>query len=278
MPVTVFSRKPKVPGTTSYHLIFRKWPRIPRRGTWWLMLFELAGVVPALVLFGLAQPNLYRTDMWQIGWDHRLNSNPARILYAYANHTPQPHIALVWTRTFTDFNVAISVLSLFMLLSKLTAYIMKVWFPVLATFINTCMVGLYIVSVYGNVGPDYTDSRYPAPAAWYFRKGCDLAKPYGHYKSCRLAQGALVPAVYLLVVYFLNLVFSIWAMLPNKENDIEEEDDEFSAPEPKESRNWEMHSMKSPINYNPQAFTPRTEAFHTLDRQLPLRSQHNRYG
>ncbi|KAF7546607.1 hypothetical protein G7Z17_g8316 [Cylindrodendrum hubeiense] len=273
MPVSVFSRKPKVPGTTSYHLIFRKWPRIPRRGTWWLMPFELAGTVTGLVLFALAQPNLYRTDMWQIGWDHRLNSNPAIVLYAYANHTPQPHVALVWSRTLTDFNVAISVLSLFMLLSKLTAYIMKVWFPVLATFINVGMVALYAVSTYGNIGPDYTDSRYPASSAWYFRKGCDMAKPNGHYSSCRLAQAVLVP-----IVYLLNLTFAIWAMLPNKVNDIvKDEDDEFTVSEPKESHNWEMQSMKSPMGYQPP-FTPRTQAFHTLDRQLPLRNQPARFG
>ncbi|KAH6990818.1 hypothetical protein BKA56DRAFT_610394 [Ilyonectria sp. MPI-CAGE-AT-0026] len=277
MPITVFSRKPKVPGTTSYHLIFRKWPRIPRRGTWWLMPFELAGTVTALVIFGLSQPNLYRTDMWQIGWDHRLNSNPAIKLFAYANHTPQPHIALVWTRTLTDFNVAISVLSLFMLLSKLTANIMRVWFPVLATFINVGMVALYAVSTYGNIGPDYIDSRYPAPSAWYLRKGCDLAKPYGHYKACKIAQAAVVPSVYLLTVYVLNLAFAMWAMWPNKENDVVDEDDEYSTTsEPKESRNWEMQSMKSPISYNQAPFTPRTQAFHTLDRQLPLRYQQTR--
>lgn len=98
----------------------------------------------------------------------------------------------------TDFNVAISVISLFFLLSKLTAFIMKVWFPILATFINLCMVILYAVSSYGQIGPDYNDSRYPAPAAWYFRYGCDLAKPWGRYRSCRIAQGSLVVTLYML--------------------------------------------------------------------------------
>lgn len=85
----------------NYRVLFRKWPRVSRKGTWWLMPLELIGIVPALVIFGISQPNLYRTDMWQIGWDHDppLNSNPARILYAYANYQPQPKIALIWTRT-----------------------------------------------------------------------------------------------------------------------------------------------------------------------------------
>ncbi|KAK7430286.1 hypothetical protein QQZ08_003261 [Neonectria magnoliae] len=280
MPVTFFTRKPKQSDTTSYRLIWRKWPRISRRATWWLMPLELAGIVPALVLYGLAQPNLYRTDMWRIGWEHQLNSNPAIILYAYANHRPLPHVAFIWTRTLTDYNVAISVLSLFMLLSKLTAFIMKVWFPILATFINLSMVVLYAVSCYGQIGPDYVDERYPAPAAWYFRKGCDLAKPYGMYNSCRLAQGALVPALYLLVIYALNLGFAIYAMMPNKANDVvdEEEDEASATSEPKESRNWEMQSMKSPMSFHHPPYTPRTQAFNTLDRQLPLRNQQGRFA
>jgi hypothetical protein len=63
------------------------------------MLPELAGTVAALVIFAISQPNLWRSELWQIGWDHRLNSNPAIILYAYANYKPLPHVALVWTRT-----------------------------------------------------------------------------------------------------------------------------------------------------------------------------------
>ncbi len=98
----------------------------------------------------------------------------------------------------TDFNVAISVVSLFFLLSKLIAFIMNLWLPLIATFINTALVALYAVSVYGQVGPDHADSRHPAPAAWYFRYGCGMAKPYGAYKSCLIAQGSLAATLYML--------------------------------------------------------------------------------
>ena len=37
---------------------------------WILMLLELVGLIPVLVLFGIAQPDLYRTKMWQIGFDN----------------------------------------------------------------------------------------------------------------------------------------------------------------------------------------------------------------
>lgn len=60
---------------------------------------ELAGLVPLLVIFGIAQPDLYRSKMWQIGYDNGLNSNPNMILYAYANHRPLPTVPLIWSKT-----------------------------------------------------------------------------------------------------------------------------------------------------------------------------------
>ncbi|SPJ83942.1 uncharacterized protein FTOL_10458 [Fusarium torulosum] len=265
-----------------YTVFFRKWPRLARKATWWLMPLELIGVVSALVIFGISQPDLYRTDMWQIGWQHDppLNSNPAMILYAYANHRPLPKVALVWTRTFTDFNVAISVISLFFLLAKLTAFIMRCWYPIFATFINVSLVALYTVCVYGTIGPDYADPRYPAPVAWYYRIGCDIAKPYGKYKSCMIAKYSLVIGVYMVALYLCNLGCCIYAMLPNKINDISDEDEEeegSTTSEPKERGVWEMHNMKTP-SIRSMPYTPRTQAFHTLDRQLPLRSQQQRFG
>ena len=63
------------------------------------MGFELAALVPLLVIFGLAQPDLYRTTFWQIGFDNKLNSDPNMILYAYANFRPLPTVPLVWSST-----------------------------------------------------------------------------------------------------------------------------------------------------------------------------------
>ncbi|KAI5467337.1 hypothetical protein BGZ63DRAFT_345364 [Mariannaea sp. PMI_226] len=279
MPFSFFQRRPSRDSPQTYRLFFRKWPKISRKATWWLMPFELAGTVSALVIFGISQPDLWRSEMWQIGWDHRLNSNPAIVLYAYSNHVPQPHLALIWTRTFTNFNVAIAVLSLFMMMAKLTAFIMKVWYPIVGTFISLGMTALYTTSVYGLIGPDMVDKRYPAHVAWYWRKGCGLAKPYGSYGHCRIAQGSLVVAVYLMVVYAVNLGFAAYGLLPNKTNDeLSDDEEEYSdRSEPKDTQRWEMGSMRSPV-FQQTPYTPRTQAFHTLDRQLPLRSQQTRYS
>lgn len=63
------------------------------------MVTELAGLVPILIIFGLAQPDLYRTALWKIGFENKLNSNPNMAIYAYANHETPPTIAFIWTKT-----------------------------------------------------------------------------------------------------------------------------------------------------------------------------------
>ena len=53
-----------------------------------LFALELPLSIAALALFGIAQPDLYRTRFWQEGSDHGWNSNPNQIVYAYANYKP----------------------------------------------------------------------------------------------------------------------------------------------------------------------------------------------
>ena len=85
-----------------------------------------------------------------------------------------------------------------MLLAKLIAFIMKVYYPAIGVFASFAMTTLYATSVYGQAGPDYADSRYPSAVAWYLRKSCDLAKPWHGYKSCQLAKGTFAVTVYML--------------------------------------------------------------------------------
>ena len=80
----------------AYHVLHRKWKS--RKAFWCLLLAELAGTVPLLVLFGIAQPDMYRTTLWRIGHAHGFNSNPLMILYAYANHRPLPTVPFVWSQ------------------------------------------------------------------------------------------------------------------------------------------------------------------------------------
>ena len=89
-------------------------------------------------------------------------------------------------------------MSLFVLLAKMIATVMKVFYPIFGTVVGVVLTALYAVSVYGQAGPDYADARYPSPSAWYIRLGCDVAAPYGAVKSCQLAKGTFAATVYLM--------------------------------------------------------------------------------
>jgi len=253
-----------------YRLIHRPW-RV-RKPFYISMVFELAGLVPLLVLFGIAQPDMYRTRMWQVGFDNGFNSNPNMILYAYANHRPLPAVPFVWSQTITNFNVAISVISLFLLLAKMILTIMHVFYPIMGTFVAISMTALYATSVYGQAGPDYADARYPSPVAWYISKSCDYARRNNAYQSCMFAKGTFAVTCYMLFIYVVNVGFAIYSMWPNKNIEFFDDDDEDgkSSSPTHDDKQWEMQ----PQTPRSTPFTPRTQAFNTLDRKLPLRSQY----
>ncbi|KXX82222.1 hypothetical protein MMYC01_201784 [Madurella mycetomatis] len=253
----------------TYRVLRRPWRA--KKPLYWGMVPELAGIIPLLVLFALQQPDAYRTLFWRIGHDLGLNSSPTMILYAYANHRELPPIPFVWSQTLTDFNVAISVASIFVLLAKMIATIMQVFYPIFGTVIGVILTALYAVSVYGQAGPDYADSRYPSPSAWYIRLSCDVARPYGAVKSCQMAKGTFAATVFLLSVYFFQLCFAIWAMIPNKELDMMEDSDDEDDYGSARSRDKAIDLQPTPTAQQ-VPFTPRTQAFHALERKLPLRT------
>lgn len=253
-----------------------KWPRVLIA----LMVIELAGTIPALALFGIASPDLYRTKMWQIGSDNGFNSSPLQILYAYANYRPLPKTPFVWSQSLTDFNVAVSVLSMFILLVKCSMFILHIWYPILGTVSNLAIVVLWTVSMYGQMGPDHSDPKYPSNVAWYIRKSCSYARPSGAYGYCMQAKGAYAVTVVMLVVFLGNFLLGVYSLIPTAAqraaNRIAIDDMQTKhsplSPDSTSDKEWEMKRMNFPAT--PVApYTPRTLAFNTLDRQLPLRAQ-----
>lgn len=91
-------------------------------------------------------------------------------------------------------------LSLFVLLAKLIAFIMKLWYPIVGVLFSTGMSVVYAVSVYGQMGPDYYDPLRPSPMAWYIRMGCWPAQGFSNnaVRSCQLAKGTFAMTVYML--------------------------------------------------------------------------------
>lgn len=186
-----------------------KWPKVLIA----LMVFELAGTVAALAMFGIADPDLFRTRLWQVGSDNGFNSSPLQILYAYANYRPLPKTPFVWSQTYvayssvvmarnadiwnrlTSFNVAISVLSTFILLVKVVMFTLHVWYPVLGTVVNAVITALWCVSIYGQAGPDHSDPEHPSNVAWYITKSCSYAVADGDHHYCLMAKGTFAVTV-----------------------------------------------------------------------------------
>ncbi|KAI6352640.1 hypothetical protein MCOR25_009353 [Pyricularia grisea] len=255
-----------------YTVVRRKWKS--RKPIWALMVAELVTMIPLLVLFGIAQPDTFRTLMWRIGYAEKLNSNPNVVLYALANHEPIPRLPFVWSQLLTEFNVVISVISLFFLLAKMIGFIMRIYYPVVAIVCNVIMTAFYAVSVYGQAGPDYLDPRYPSPTPWYLRRSCAVAEGYGAGKTCMVIQGTFAATVIMLFIYVINLGWAIFNMIPtkhDKQHDEDEDENEYaSSDSPTEVKTWEMQPQTPSAGGVP--FTPRTQAFHTLDRKLPFRA------
>lgn len=103
----------------------------------------------------------------------------------------QPH-------RLTDYNVAISVVSLFILLVKMIMIIMKFFYPILGLIVSLGLTVVYTVSVYGQAGPDYADPEHPSPVPWYIAKSCSVARPFNAEKNCQIAKGAFAATIYML--------------------------------------------------------------------------------
>lgn len=250
-------------------MIHRRWRA--KKPLYWGMVPELLGTIAVLVLFGVQQPDLFRTVFWKVGGQLGFNSSPTVILYAYANHRPLPKIPFVWSQDLTNFNVAISICSLFILLAKLIMVIMKVYFPLIGLLIGIVQTALYTTSVYGQMGPDYLDPEHPSPIAWYIRYSCDIASRFKIGKHCMMAKGTFAVTVFMTALYLFNLGFAAWAMWPNPELDIPQDDEDDDHVHSKE----DVEMQPTPPRVTPaMPFTPRTQAFHTLDRKLPLRSNY----
>jgi len=249
------------------------------------MIIELASSVAALTLVGIASPDLYRTKMWQVGFDNGFNSNPDQILYAYANYRPIPKTPFVWSQALTNYNVGIAVFCTFMLLTKVTLFILHLWFPLMGTIVNTIIVVLWSVSAYGQAGPDHSDPTLPSNMAWYISKSCSFAKAenYDWVHYCDQAKGLFAVTIFMIALFTVNVLIGIYSLIPTAATRAAAgiEVDDLQVEKPKSSnfsndgriyKDWEM----APLDFSQpaataQPYTPRTLAFNTLERKLPLR-------
>jgi hypothetical protein len=176
---------------------------------------------------------------------------------------------------------------MFILLVKVSMFLVHFWYPILSTVVNAAITAMWIVSMYGQMGPDYNDPAYPSNIAWYISKSCSYAEAAGgnnkHY--CLLAKGTFATTVFMAAVFFFNMLLGIWSLIPTAAqratNKIAIDDMQNSPSSDKVSdKEWELKSVPKSKAITPlmQPYTPRTLAFNTLDRQLPLRASEGRWA
>ncbi|KAF2173113.1 hypothetical protein M409DRAFT_17062 [Zasmidium cellare ATCC 36951] len=260
----------------------RQW-RMPKLFTA-LLILEFLLTVATLTLMGIADPNTYRTKLWQNGFDQGFNSSPNSILYYYANWLPAK-VPTVWSQYMTTFNVVISVLSMFILLVKSIMFVLHIFIPALSVFVHALLVALYAVSIYNQSRPDMSDPDHPSPGLpWYLSKGCSYAEP-GNHGYCLQARASFAVVIVMTALFATYLGHSIWSAIPTEREKVAREaeyqsdlemkklsmyhDDEMSRDERREMhRQMFLNLPKTPNTpgfgvHNPM--TPRTTAFTQLN-------------
>ena len=76
----------------------------------------------------------------------------------------------------TQYNVIISVLSMFVQLVKTVMFTMGCLLPIVSAFIHVILLALYLASIYYQAAPDMSDPAHPSPGLpWMMSKGCKFA-------------------------------------------------------------------------------------------------------
>lgn len=262
---------------------------IPKKWRWerlilFLMILEFPLTVVDLTLFGVAAPNTYRTKLWKEGGLHGFNSDPTTILYAYANYRPV-NIPMIWSSYHTQFNLVISVLTMFLYLVKFTMFITHVFYPLVSLVLHLLLVGLWSYSVRLQTGPDTIDpERINNGAPWYITKNCDVASTKENKQYCMQAKSAFAITLIMLIMFAIHAIAAAWSLWPTKEQRIAHQtkvaekkaekekwaalEDDSMSPEQQWQHMWELQQLprtpgtagglKSPM-------TPTTRAFNALD-------------
>lgn len=106
-----------------------------------------------------------------------------------------------WLKPFstTNYNVVISVLSVFILLCKGIMFITSVFHPLLSLLVHAALAALYAVSIHNQAGPDTSDPAHPQPGApWYITKKCGPPVSSDLIGYCKQAKAAFAVTVIMV--------------------------------------------------------------------------------
>lgn len=101
--------------------------------------------------------------------------------------------------SITNFNLVISVVSVFFLIVKAPVHVLRIWYPILSVIVHAGLVAIYIVSARGQAGSDMSDPQHPQPGPpWYITKSCSVAKFPSNVSYCRQAKALFAFTIIIL--------------------------------------------------------------------------------
>lgn len=119
-------------------------------------------------------------------------------------------IAVLICSSITNFNLVISVFSMFLMLVKTAMYMLHVFPPLLSVLCHAALVALYAVSTVYQAGSDMSDPKRPQPGPpWYISKPCSVAhdqKLVGYCQQAKASFACTIAILYVLLPSNLQLI------------------------------------------------------------------------
>ncbi|KAM5354413.1 hypothetical protein ACJ41O_001062 [Fusarium nematophilum] len=176
-----------------------------------LILVEFAIAGTAVLLFGLAYPDRFRTRLWANGGEEGWNSNPNQRIYYYANHREPPEVPLLWTQRLTDSNLAIAILGFVIFVARATMSHLEYLPCYVNTLYDILLLGLWTVSLTGQASGDLSDPQHPSPYPWYLTRSCSEA--WGKNRGyCHVAQASFAVSILAAVLYGGRIIREVLLM------------------------------------------------------------------
>ncbi|KAL4811265.1 hypothetical protein BDV18DRAFT_155872 [Aspergillus unguis] len=208
-----------------------------------LMAVELAFVIAILTFTGIAAHDRYRTKLWQDGYDNGFNSSPDTEVYAAANYR-EYSVPKVWSSFTTNWNLVISILSVFILITKFPLHILNILYPCAHAVVQIGLIIIYCISAAWQAGKDTTDPKHPQNGApWYITKNCNVAHESSNVTYCHQAKALFAFTILIIVLYTVELGIAIWNCFMTEEERLERDEER----EEKETmKAYEDMILKSP--------------------------------
>lgn len=193
--------------------------------------------------------------------------------------------SLLTISSITNYNLVISVLSMFLLLVKATMYMLHILPPVVSTVLHAFLIALYSVAVAYQASSDTSDpTRLQRGPPWYITKSCSVTLNKSLIGYCKQAKATFACFAAMLAVFCVYFLISLWSCFPSKTQKEEYAEKrkakklrwaQADEPEPRTAKSTSYPVPDTPGFQNGMTpATPRTIAFNTLGgtKDLPLRT------